>query len=170
MATVTRHVCAPIEDVFRALVTPETYPSWLMGAKEIRAVDENWPAVGSKFHHRVGVVGPLTIPDHSKVLEIDEPNLLTLEVRARPLGRGRAEFRLTREKGEGNGPRTGIALDEVPIGAISVMAPLLEPLIRSRNVASLNALVAFLNAPEQGSAKGAQADSNRAAASASRNV
>ena len=39
---------------FNVLVDPTTYPSWLVGAEEIRAVSDDWPAVGSRFNHVVG--------------------------------------------------------------------------------------------------------------------
>jgi len=147
MTRVTRHVFAPVESVFEVLVEPRTYPDWLVGAKEIRSVDDDWPAVGSRFHHRVGVGGPLTVADSTEVLDIDRPLLLALEARARPLGRARVEFRLVALDHDDGRPVTRITMDEVPIGAIAPLAPILDPLTRSRNTASLNALVAYLNAP-----------------------
>ena len=138
---------APREQVFAVLVDPETYPKWLVGAKEIRAVDDDWPAPGSRFHHRFGLIGPLTIPDSTKVIEIDRPRLLSLEVRARPLGRGRATFTLDDVETGDDRPCTKIAIDEVPLGSMAAATPVLEPFIKSRNVASLNALVAYLNTP-----------------------
>lgn len=166
MATVTRHVLAPIEDVFEVLLTPDTYPHWLAGCQEIRAVDSDWPAIGSRFHHRVGLAGPLTIADHTKIVEIDAPDLLVLEVRARPLGRGRSEFRLVGGTDQHGRPSTRIALDEVPIGALAPLTSVLDPLIRSRNIASLNALVALLNSPGRAPAKAAQAGGEHDATSA----
>ena len=53
MTEVRRTIPHPRHRVFATLVTPETYPMWLVGAKHIRAVDDGWPAVGTKFHHRV---------------------------------------------------------------------------------------------------------------------
>ena len=37
-----------------------------MGASDIRAVDDDSPELGSKFHHRVGVA-PLTIADATEL-------------------------------------------------------------------------------------------------------
>ncbi len=145
MTRVTRHVFVPADTVFDALVDPYTYPEWLVGAKEIRTVDDGWPAVGTKFHHRVGLGGPLTVADSTEVLEIERPQRLVLEVRARPLGRARAEFHLTPVERDDGRPVTRIVFDEVPIGAIAPLAPVLDPLTRARNGASLNALVAYLN-------------------------
>ena len=139
MAIVRQTIDLPVAEVFEALVTPATYPHWLVGAREIRAVDDDWPQPGSAFHHRVGVAGPLTIADLSKVVEIDAPRLLSLEVRARPLGRGRATFRLhpVDEHGE---RATEVELDEVPLGLLAHAAPLLDPLTVRRNQRSLEQL------------------------------
>ena len=147
MATVSRTIKVPLSDVFDALRTPETYPHWLVGCRAIRDVDDDWPAVGSAFHHRVGLVGPLTIADLSKVLEIDEPRRLSLEVRTRPLGRARARFTLTEEQ-SGASPATRVELDEVPIGLIAPTRPLVDPLIAKRNRASLANLAAYLERGE----------------------
>src|SRR3546814_10022652 len=48
------------EDVFDHLLDPWRYPEWLLGASTMRAVDDHWPEVGSRFHHRVGF-GPLKV-------------------------------------------------------------------------------------------------------------
>jgi len=141
MATVRRTISRPRAAVFEALITPETYPHWLVGAKEIRSVDDGWPAPGSKFHHRVGLGGPLTVADNTKVLEIDEPSRLVLEVRARPLGRGKSTFVLT-EKDDGGS--TEVELDEVPIGLMAPTEPVAAPLIIHRNTVSLRKLAQYL--------------------------
>src|SRR5215207_3487776 len=106
MVSVTRYAVAPVERVFEVVSDPRTYPEWLVGAREIRSVDEDWPQPGSRFHHRVGLVGPLTVADSSEVLEVDPPASLVLEVRARPFGRARAEFRVA----DAGGDRTRITL------------------------------------------------------------
>lgn len=143
MAVVRRTIDLPVAEVFDALVTPETYPHWLVGAREIRAVDDGWPQPGRAFHHRVGLAGPITIADLSKVLEIDAPRLLSLEVRARPLGRGRATFRL-RGVDRGGEQATEVELDEVPLGLLAHATPLLDPLTERRNQRSLEQLDDFL--------------------------
>src|SRR3954468_7397574 len=102
---VTRWALRPIGEVFDALADPHTYPSWLVGCREIRKVDDGWPAPGSRFHHRVGLVGPLTVNDDTESLEIESPRHLALEVRFRPLGRGRVAFPLP-ETVQGRGAGT----------------------------------------------------------------
>ncbi|MBI2709610.1 MAG: SRPBCC family protein [Actinobacteria bacterium] len=150
MARTSVHALVPIERAFAAVADPRTYPEWLVGAKRIRDVDDGWPEPGTRFHHRVGLVGPLTLPDSSTVIEVDAPNRLVLEVRARPLLRGRVTYELARTDGSDGRPATRISMDERPLGRLRFVAPLLEPLIRGRNRASLNALVAFLNRPADG--------------------
>ncbi len=143
MARSVRDIPAPAGAVFDALLDPETYPHWLVGAKEIRAVDDNWPEVGSRFHHRVGLGGPVTVADSTKVLAIDAPNLLSLEVRARPLGRGVATFTLT-SNGPDPAPGCSVQIDEAPIGTLAPLHPLFAPFIKARNDKSLEQLAAFV--------------------------
>lgn len=133
--------------MFSALVRPETYPEWLVGCREIREVDDTWPEVGSSFHHRVGLIGPLTIPDSTSVLEVEHDRRLVLEVRARPFVKARATFVLHDEGQDDGQPVTRITLEEEPLGPLAPLQPLLDPLLAGRNIASLNALVAFLNTP-----------------------
>lgn len=145
MATVERTIGLPVHAVYAALTTPQTYPHWLVGCREIRAVDEGWPAVGSAFHHTIGLVGPLTVDDDTRVLDVADDALLSLEVRARPLGRGRATFTL--EAGI-DADSTVVTLDEVPIGVLGPTKPLADPLISRRNERSLANLAGYLERGE----------------------
>ncbi|QXC62237.1 SRPBCC family protein [Aquihabitans sp. G128] len=145
MATVHHTIALPVSAVYGALTTPETYPHWLVGCRDIRSVDAAWPAPGSKFHHRVGLVGPITLADNTKVLERVDDEVLSLEVRARPFGRGRATFTLA----AGTDPSsTVVELDEVPIGLLAPTKPLADPLISRRNERSLSNLAAYLERGE----------------------
>jgi uncharacterized protein YndB with AHSA1/START domain len=143
MAITTKHIDAPPDDVFAALIEPRTYPSWLVGCKEIRAVDDGWPRAGTCFHHRVGVVGPITVADSTKAIEVENPSLLVLEVRARPLGRGQVTFTV---RPDATG--TELALEEHPIGMLAPLRPLLDPLTAARNAASLASLAALVEGRE----------------------
>lgn len=137
---VTRHVLRPIDEVYATLTDPWSFPQWLVGCREIRAVDAGWPRAGTRFHHCVGLVGPLTVNDDTESLEADRPGHVAYEVRFRPFGRGRVDFWLA-----GAGSATTIHMDEAPIGLLAPTAPLAAPLIAGRNRTSLNALVALLN-------------------------
>ena len=46
--------------VVEALTDPTIYPLWLVGSQGIRAVDDDWPAPHSKFHHRTRTLTPPT--------------------------------------------------------------------------------------------------------------
>lgn len=142
---VTRWALRPIDEVFDALSDPETYPIWLVGCRAIRSIDDAWPDPGAHFHHRVGIVGPLAVNDSTEVLEVDRPAHLALEVRFRPAGRGRVDFWLTSDPAPDGANRTRIDMDEAPIGLLTPAAPALAPLTESRNRASLNSFVAYLN-------------------------
>ncbi|CAN5215980.1 hypothetical protein BH20ACT3_BH20ACT3_07750 [soil metagenome] len=142
---VTRWVLRPIDEVFDAISDPETYPTWLVGCRTIRSIDDHWPASGAQFHHRVGLVGPLAVNDSCEALEVEPPTHLALEVRVRPAGRGRVDFWLSSDPAPDGNVRTKIDMDEAPIGLIAPAAPVLSPLIQTRNRTSLNSLVAYLN-------------------------
>jgi uncharacterized protein YndB with AHSA1/START domain len=139
MAIATKHIDVPPAGVFASLTEPRTYPSWLVGCKEIRAVDDGWPQPGARFHHRVGLIGPVSVADSTKVLEVESPSRLVLEVRARPLGRGQVTFTL---RPDATG--TELTLEEHPIGALAPLRPLLDPLTAARNAASLDNLAALV--------------------------
>lgn len=135
MSIVSRMIPLSPSIIFDALVDPTTYPHWLVGARDIRSVDDGWPEPGTAFHHRVGLVGPLKVADLSKVIEVDPPLLLSLEVRVRPLGRGRATFSLRELPGAPG--RTEVVLEEVPLGLLAHLRPVLDPVTDHRNRRSL---------------------------------
>lgn len=145
MAIVRRRIAAPVEVVFDTLRTPESYPHWLVGCRDIRDVDDGWPEPGTRFHHRVGLMGPVVVADSTAVLEIDAPTRLSLEVRARPLGRGRATFVLTKDGADG---ATTVTVNEVPIGLLAPTRPLVDPLTVARNKRSLANLAAYIERGE----------------------
>lgn len=102
-------VRAPIRDVWDALVDPRTYPLWLVGARRIRRVEDDWPAVGSAFHHVVGFA-PLLVRDRTVVLEVDPPHVLALDAGVSALGGAAVTFQLTEEGPEA----TRVAIAERP--------------------------------------------------------
>jgi hypothetical protein len=57
---VSMEMDATPEEVFAVLADGYAYDDWVVGAKQIRAVDADWPARGSQFHHEIGV-GPIDI-------------------------------------------------------------------------------------------------------------
>ena len=91
-------IAAPPDQVFAILMDPSTYPDWLVGARRIREVDPDWPAVGSRFHHRIGF-GPLQVPGSTSVRRCDRPQELALGAGMGPLGEASVRFRLTATPG-----------------------------------------------------------------------
>lgn len=140
MSVVTQHIERSPTEVFEALVEPRTYPRWLVGAKEIRAVDPAWPQPGSVFHHRVGLIPPLTVDDNTKALGVVPDRRLELEARARPFGRARVTFTLEAVDGG-----TEVTLEERPIGLLAPTEPLLGRLSALRNRRSLRLLAELLS-------------------------
>jgi uncharacterized protein YndB with AHSA1/START domain len=123
------------DEVFDHLLNPWEYPQWLLGASRMRGVDDDWPAVGSKFHHVVGW-GPLKVADHSRIDEIDRPRKLVLYVKATPLVQGKVTFTLDEVDGG-----TLLTLKEEPaIAAANVLRPALDPPTHARNKKSLQQL------------------------------
>lgn len=73
------------EQVFEVLADPFRYADWVVGAKTIRGADAGFPKKGTKFHHTVGV-GPVTLSDHSEVVDVNPPWRLELRAKTRPFG------------------------------------------------------------------------------------
>jgi uncharacterized protein YndB with AHSA1/START domain len=131
----TQIAVAP-ERVFDVLIDAATYGDWVVGSRDVRGADADWPSVGSRFHHRVGV-GPLTLNDHTEVLEIDRPRRLVLHARARPLGTAKVDLRL-----EPSPEGTRVTMIETAGDLLSRLGinPLTDPLVRLRNKESLRRL------------------------------
>ncbi|MBB4662352.1 SRPBCC family protein [Conexibacter arvalis] len=138
-------VDAPPEAVFAVLADPRSFARWVVGSRAIRRADAGWPAPGSAFDHRVGV-GPLTLADHSEVVESVPPHRLRLLVKARPLTRAHVLLRMEPRGASG----TRVALDEHPADMRSriFLNPLTDPLVRLRNAESLRRLKALAEGRE----------------------
>ncbi|HEY5196845.1 MAG TPA: SRPBCC family protein [Solirubrobacteraceae bacterium] len=136
MATTQDVIAAPPDRVFEVLADPETYADWVVGSSEIRDADASWPAVGSRFHHSVGV-WPLRVKDNTKVIAVDPPLRLKMHARARPLGTACVELVL-----ETHPQGTHVTMRETAGDTLSLLAinPLTEWLVRLRNVESLRRL------------------------------
>jgi uncharacterized protein YndB with AHSA1/START domain len=139
MATVTVHIKASPEAIWAVLADGWTYAQWVVGTSHMRAVDAQWPAVGSRLHHCVGV-WPALIKDHSEV-KASEPNRrLLLTARGWPVGEAEVELTLTPE---GDGARASIS--EVTTGGAGHLLrnPVGEALIYRRNVETMARLAAL---------------------------
>lgn len=143
MAVNEVHIDAGPAQVFGYLSDGRKYAEWVVGAKRIRAVDEGWPAVGSRIHHTVGA-GPLTLDDHTEVLEVEPTTLLVLDARARPIGRARVELRL-----EEDGTGTKVVMRETVASVSPRLGRLFDPLIHLRNVEALRRLRENVETPSR---------------------
>src|SRR5919206_404975 len=96
MLEVTRRVKATPEQVWGVLADGWLYPSWVVGASRMRAVDENWPAAGAQLHHSVGI-WPAVTNDETVCLESDPPRRLKLQAQGWPAGEATVELRIERQ-------------------------------------------------------------------------
>jgi uncharacterized protein YndB with AHSA1/START domain len=136
MATNHIQIAVSPDEVFAALANAANYGDWVVGSDTVRDADPDWPKVGSRFHHRVGV-GPLKLNDHTEVLEVDPPHRLIMHARARPLGTAQVSMRLTERDGG-----TLVTMTETAGDRLSrlMLNRLTDPLIRLRNAESLRRL------------------------------
>lgn len=142
---------APPGVVWDVLADPPSYEEWVVGNKGIRDHDRGWPSPGTEFHHKVGL-GPLRVKDKTVALEATPPSLaadaaaggtppvprgrLVMNVRVLPVGHGLVAFEL-QESGSG----TLVRMDERPAGGpLKALWPVLDPLVKLRNVETLRRL------------------------------
>ena len=129
-------MAATPETVWEVLSEPQHYGYWVVGSSEIRGWDSDWPAPGSRFHHRVGFK-PLTLADHTEVLESEPPSRLVLRAKSRPLGVARVEMIIA---GHPAGSLVTMIEDpDVPLGGLLTPPPV-HAMIRLRNGESLRRL------------------------------
>lgn len=141
------HIHASPEEVFAVLSDPNCYPRWVVGAAGIRDCDEEFPAVGSRFHHKVGS-WPVGIKDYTEVTEIDPPHRIVLKAKARPLGTATIELEL-RESAGG----TEVRMEEVPgdrLTSLVVGNPVADTALRVRNAEALARLKRLVEGVPEG--------------------
>lgn len=136
MSRTSTRIDATPERVFEVLDDARTYEFWVVGCKDIRAVDPEWPAVGAAFHHSVGV-GPLTVKDSTSILEREHLRRLKLRARARPAGVAHVLIEL-----EPDGSGTDVAITEAPVEGLPAKLhnPVQDHLIHRRNEETLRRL------------------------------
>ncbi len=123
----------PPEAVWDVLADPGDYGYWVVGSKEIRDADPAFPAPGTKLHHTVGF-GPLTLKDHTEVIEAAEAGYLRLRAKGRPLGTATVILRMTPVDGG-----TSVEIVEHPDGPYFILGlnPLVHVATKVRNAESL---------------------------------
>ena len=128
--------CAP-EDVFAVLADGWLYPSWVVGASRMRAVDGGWPAAASALHHSFGV-WPVLIDDRTESLEWHPPHRAVMKARGWPIGEARVTLDVKPRGAEGCIVR--IQEEAVSGPAVLVPAPLMDVLLHWRNTETLHRL------------------------------
>ena len=83
--TLSRTVEAPAEAVWQTLTDGWLYATWVVGASRIRAVDADWPQIGARLHHSIGL-WPALINDTTTVERVSPPQDLVLTARGWPAG------------------------------------------------------------------------------------
>lgn len=134
---VTRTVEAGLDAVWGVLANGWAYPTWVVGASRVRAVDAGWPAQGAQIHHSFGV-WPAVVDDTTEVLGGDTGHELVLKARGWPMGEAEVIIRLTAV--EEHRCVVSIAEDAVSGPGLLLPAALRHPPIRRRNVESLKRL------------------------------
>lgn len=97
---VGRDVRTDAESVWEVLADGWAYPLWVVGATHMRHVDDDWPAVGSRLHHSVGL-WPFQLRDHTEVLDVEPGRRLGLLARAWPAGTARVRVTIEPRGPEG---------------------------------------------------------------------
>jgi uncharacterized protein YndB with AHSA1/START domain len=133
MATNERYMPVPPEAVWDVLAEPDHYGYWVVGSKTIRDAEPDWPAPGSKFHHTIGF-GPLTLDDHTVVIESERPHRFRLRAKGRPVGTATVTLEMKRKQGG-----TLVTMSENPDGVYAVLSfnPLMHIVTLARNAESL---------------------------------
>jgi uncharacterized protein YndB with AHSA1/START domain len=135
-------VAASPERVFEVLSDGWMYAAWVVGASHVRAVEPEWPEVGSKIHHSVGL-WPAVVKDASTVIRCDRNERLVLDVAIWFVGRGTVDLELRRLPGPTE--RTEIIMrEEMHEGLLSKLpAAVVDPPITARNKETLKRLGAM---------------------------
>ena len=122
--------------VWKVLADGWLYPIWVVGASRMREVEDDWPAVGAKLHHSVGI-WPALINDNTEVLESQPDHVLKLRTRGWPAGEAEVVIRLS-----ANGAGTEITLDEDAVAGpgLLVPSPVRAALLKWRNTETLRRL------------------------------
>lgn len=131
-----RLVDASPQQVWEILADGWMYPLWVVGATRMRAVDDNWPQVGSKIHHSAGV-WPAVIDDDTEVLEVEPLRRLVLKAKGWPFGTADVVLEL-----EDAGAQTRVRIHEDAAEGPGrlVPYPVRAPMIKLRNVEALRRL------------------------------
>jgi uncharacterized protein YndB with AHSA1/START domain len=131
-----RKIDAPPQSVWDVLADGWLYPLWVVGATRMRAVEEDWPAVGSRIHHSAGV-WPVVVDDNTEVKEVEPLQRLRLRAKGWPLGEADVVIEL---EAVGTCTRVRITEDAAEGPGRLVPGVVRAPVLKWRNTETLNRL------------------------------
>lgn len=137
MAEVSKTVEMAPEHVFAVLADGWSYAAWVVGNSHVRAVDADWPAVGTRIHHSFGL-WPLQFKDSTQVTAMTPNRLLELRARLAPLGTAKVRIELTPTPTGGTKIVMSELADQGP-GAL-IPAGVQALLLRPRNIEAIGRL------------------------------
>jgi uncharacterized protein YndB with AHSA1/START domain len=145
MATVSTRIPAPPDRVFAVLADGWIYSGWVVGTSHMRAMDADWPDVGSKLFHASGV-WPAVVNDETEVEAANPGSSLVLLAKARPFGLARVTIQL-----QPDGDGTTVTMHEEPVAGPGkwLHNRATEALLTRRNTESLARLTALVLRPTQ---------------------
>lgn len=142
MATCSRRTTANRHEVFAVLADGWRYSNWVVGTSHMRAVEDAWPAVGSKLFHASGA-WPFVARDDTEVRAVEVDRRLELFARGRPFGEATIVIEL-----EDDGTGSLVTLHETPVSGPGkwLHNPATDALLLRRNVEALSRLAAMAEA------------------------
>ncbi len=142
---VSRCTPASVDAVWAVLADGFRYASWVVGAARVRAVDDGWPAVGTRIHHSVGT-WPVMLDDITTVLSCVPGRELVMQARGWPAGEARVELELLPGEQAG-GCRIVMREDATHGPGKLIPGPLRQLAITPRNVETLKRLAYLAERP-----------------------
>jgi hypothetical protein len=132
-----RRIEASPSAIFEVLGDPRSYAYWVIGSREVRDMDPDWPRPGSRFAHTINI-GPLRVQDHTCVEEVEPDRRLQLRAKARPFGTARVVLELEPAGGDG----TCVTIVEQAADPLTafLFQPLTHLAVHRRNARSLERL------------------------------
>jgi hypothetical protein len=115
-----------------------SYADWVVGTRQVRQVDPDWPRPGSSLHFTAGL-GPFSVDDKTTSRICEERSRLELEAHAMPYGSVRISIEILPW-----GDDTVVIIDEHPLRGPSALLenPLVELVLTIRNRRMLRKLAA----------------------------
>jgi carbon monoxide dehydrogenase subunit G len=140
MARNSIDVAAVPETVWEVLADANTYGEWVVGTKNVAGSDAHWPEPGAELEYELGL-GPLSVADHTVVVEADAPRTLVLRAEFRHFGAFMIRLEL-----EPAGGGTRVTMDEAPVDSMLGAKRVVGTALQLRNDVALARLQALAEA------------------------